>query len=260
MQNADAYNAGLAKVALTVATSLYNNESAAKMMYACPDNHYLESWGDANPSNGVYTIMQPTISPLFKGRQFQENLMTWMGKSDYHTYLQNTYSSIDWNKSVHDGYFTQNQAAATVSSFAATVPSFDLAKADGIEFEMTEKISMGDGSQSNNPWLQELPDPLSRACWDNYIAMSAATARDLGITNWNVSNGALNGNMVNITVNGTTLNNVPVMIQPGQAVGTIAMAVGYGRTASGKCGNDIGFNAFSLGNGIGSRYCKTIRQ
>ena len=250
LQNADGYNAGLKKVELTIATSLYNNESAAKMMYACPDTHYLESWGDANPSNGVYTIMQPTISPLFKGRQFQENLMSWMGKSDYHTYLQNTYSSIDWNKSVHDGYFTQNQAAATVSSFTATVPSFDLAKADGIEFEMTEKISMGDGSQSNNPWLQELPDPLSRACWDNYIAMSAATARDLGITNWNVSNGALNGNMVNITVNGTTLNNVPVMIQPGQAVGTIAMAVGYGRTAAGKCGDGIGFNAFALGNGI----------
>jgi MoCo/4Fe-4S cofactor protein with predicted Tat translocation signal len=250
LQNAAAYNAGLEKVELTIATSLYNDESAAKMMYACPDNHYLESWGDANPSNGIFTLMQPTISPLFKGRQFQENLMTWMGKSDYHTYLKNTYSSIDWNKSVHDGYFTQNQVASTVSSFAATVPSFDLAKADGIEFEMTEKISMGDGSQSNNPWLQELPDPLSRACWDNYITMSAATARDLGITNWNISNGALNGNMVNVTVNGTTLNNVPVMIQPGQAVGTIAMAVGYGRTAAGKCGNDIGFNAFALGNGI----------
>jgi len=250
LQNADGYNAGLEKVELTIATSLYNDESAAKMMYACPDNHYLESWGDANPSNGLYTLMQPTISPLFKGRQFQESLMNWMGKSDYHTYLQNTYSSIDWNKSVHDGYFTQSQAASTVNSFAAAVPSFDLAKADGIEFEMSEKISMGDGTQSNNPWLQELPDPLSRACWDNYLTMSAATARDLGITNWNVSNGALNGNMVNITVNGTTLNNVPVMIQPGQAVGTIAMAVGYGRTAAGKCGDGIGFNAFALGNGI----------
>jgi molybdopterin-containing oxidoreductase family iron-sulfur binding subunit len=79
--------------------------------------------------------------------------------------------------------------------------------------------------------------------------MSAATARDLGITNWNVSNGALNGNMVNISVNGTTLNNVPVMIQPGQAVGSVAMAVGYGRTAAGKCGDGIGFNAFALGNG-----------
>ena len=84
LQNAEAYNSGLAKVGLTIATSLYNDESAQKMMYACPDNHYLESWGDANPSNGIYTLMQPTIAPLFKGRQFQESIMTWMGKSDYH--------------------------------------------------------------------------------------------------------------------------------------------------------------------------------
>ncbi len=250
LQNADGYNTGLEKVELTIATSLYNDESASKMMYACPDNHYLESWGDANPSNGVYTLMQPTIAQLFKGRQFQESIMAWMGKSDYHTYLQNFYSSIDWNKSLHNGHFTQNQDAENVSLFSASVPSFDLVKSESIEFEMYEKISMGDGSQSNNPWLQELPDPLSRACWDNYLTMSAATARKLGITNWNVSNGALNGNMVNITVNGTTINNVPVMIQPGQAVGTISMAVGYGRIAAGKCGNDIGFNAFSLGNGI----------
>ena len=250
LQNADGYNTGLEKVELTIATSLYNDESASKMMYACPDNHYLESWGDANPSNGIYTLMQPTIAPLFKGRQFQESIMAWMGKSDYHTYLQNFYSSIDWNKSLHNGHFKQNQDAENVSLFSASVPSFDLVKSESIEFEMYEKISMGDGSQSNNPWLQELPDPLSRACWDNYLTMSAATARKLGITNWNVSNGALNGNMVNITVNGTTINNVPVMIQPGQAVGTIAMAVGYGRIAAGKCGNDIGFNAFSLGNGM----------
>ena len=250
LKDSDAYNAGLEKVELTIATSLYKDESAVKMMYVCPDNHYLESWGDANPSNGVYSLMQPTISPLFNGRQFQESLMAWMNKSDYHTYLKDYYSFIDWHKSLHDGYFLQTQDAETISSFSASIPSFDLVKLDGIEFEMYEKISMGDGSQSNNPWLQELPDPLSRACWDNYLTMSSATARDLGIKNWNVSNGALNGNMVNLTVNSTTINNIPVMIQPGQAVGTIAMAVGYGRTAAGKCGNDIGFNAFSLGNGI----------
>ena len=249
LQHADAYNAGLKKVGLTIATSLYKDESAANMTFVCPDNHYLESWGDVNPSHGVYTLMQPTISPLFNGRQFQESMMAWMGKSDYYTYLQDFYTDIDWNKSVHDGHFTRNEDAATLRVFSASVPSFDLVKADGIEFEMYEKISMGDGTQANNPWLQELPDPLSRACWDNYLTMSAATADDLGITNWNVSNGALNGNMVNITVNGTTLNNVPVMIQPGQAIDTIAMAVGYGRTAAGKCGDGIGFNAFALGNG-----------
>jgi molybdopterin-containing oxidoreductase family iron-sulfur binding subunit len=249
LQNAEAYNSGLAKVGLTIATSLYNDESAAKMMYACPDNHYLESWGDANPSNGIYTLMQPTIAPLFKGRQFQESIMTWMDNSDYHTYLQNFYTDIDWDQSLHDGYFTKNQSSSNVALFAANVPSFDLSKSEGIEFEMYEKISMGDGTQANNPWLQELPDPLSRACWDNYLTMSAATADDLGITNWNVSNGALNGNMVNITVNGKILKNVPVLIQPGQANDTVALAVGYGRTSAGKCGDGIGFNAFSLGNG-----------
>ncbi len=249
LKNAAGYNSGLEKVSLTISTSLYNDESASKMMYVCPDNHYLESWGDAIPTHGEYTFMQPTISPLFNGRQFQESMMSWMGESDYHTYLQNYYSFADWNQSVHDGYFTSNDGKMNPKSFAATIPSFDLSKSEAIEFEMTEKISMGDGSQSNNPWLQELPDPLSRACWDNYLTISASTAGDLGITNWNISNGALNGSMVNVTVNGTTLNNVPVMIQPGQANSTVALAVGYGRTAAGKCGNDIGFNAFSLGNG-----------
>jgi molybdopterin-containing oxidoreductase family iron-sulfur binding subunit len=176
-------------------------------------------------------------------------MMIWMGKIDYHAYLQNCYSDIDWNKSVHDGYFTRNSNLVNISSFAAIVPSFNLSKGASIEFEMYEKISMGDGNQANNPWLQELPDPISRACWDNYLTISAATARDLGISNWNVSNGGLNGSMVNLTVNGTTYNNVPVMIQPGQADGTVSMAIGYGRTAAGKCGNGIGFNAFTLGNG-----------
>ena len=234
---------------MKVATSLYNDESAANMTYVCPDNHYLESWGDANPVHAEYTLMQPTISPLFNGRQFQESLLAWIGKSDYHAYLKNFYSAIDWNQSVHDGYFTKNESAVRLGSFAASVPSFNLAKSKVIEFEMSEKISIGDGAQSNNPWLQELPDPLSRASWDNYLTISAVTAKELGIKNWNVSNGALNGNMVNITVNGTTYKNVPVMIQPGQADGTLAMAVGYGRTAAGKCGDGIGFNAFALGNG-----------
>ena len=249
LKNASEYNEGISKVDLTVATSIYHDESASKMMYSLPDNHYLESWGDANPSHGFYTLMQPTIAPLFNSRQFQESIMIWMGEDNYHQYLQNFYKDIDWNRSLHDGYFTKNINDQDISPFSSSVPSFALLKSNAIEFEVYEKISMGDGRQSNNPWLQELPDPISRACWDNYLAISAATARDLGISNWNVSNGALNGSMVTLKVNGVTFNNVPVMIQPGQAKGTVSMALGYGRTAAGKCGNDIGFNAFALGNG-----------
>ena len=82
---------------------------------------------------------------------------------------------------------------------------------------------MGDGNQANNPWLQEFPDPISRACWDNYITISASTARSLGLKNWNVSNGALNGNLVDLKSADRVIKNVPVMIQPGQANNTIGL-------------------------------------
>ena len=246
--NADGFNTGLKKVGLKVSTSLYMDETASKMDYVFPDNHNLESWGDTNPSNGIYTLMQPTINPLYNGRQFQDSLLSWSGSSDkYYDVLKNSYS--DWNTKLHDGHFNGDREEYNLKDATFSAPSSPFSSSEGVEFEISEKISMGDGLQSNNPWLQELPDPLSRACWDNYLTISASTARDLGIKNWNVSNGALNGSMVNITVDGITLENVPVMIQPGQAVGTVSLAVGYGRTNAGKCGNGIGHNAYPLSNG-----------
>ena len=93
------------------------------------------------------------------------------------------------------------------------------------------------------------PDPLSRACWDNYLTISSKTAQEIGVKNWNISNGALNGSLVNITMGNKTLEKVPVMIQPGQAHGTVSLAVGYGRTMAGKCGNNIGHNAYPFVDG-----------
>jgi len=258
--NADEFNTGLTKVGLKVSTSLYMDETAINMdlrkgnnedvAYVCSDNHNLESWGDANPSHGEYTLMQPTINPLFNGRQFQDSLLSWSGSNTkYYDYLKN-YHPSNWEERVHDGHYSEIfEDIPMLHELDMFVPSFKLVKSEGIEFEVSEKISMGNGSQSNNPWLQELPDPLSRACWDNYLTMSATTARDLGIKNWNVSNGALNGSMVNITVDGKTLENVPVMIQPGQANGSVSMAVGYGRKNAGKCGDGVGINAYPLLNG-----------
>ena len=88
--------------------------------------------------------------------------------------------------------------------------------------------------------------PITRSCWDNYLTISATTARENGLSNWNISDGALNGDMVRLTVGDVVLENVPVLIQPGQAIGTLGLALGYGRTASGKVGNGIGVNAYPL--------------
>ena len=87
---------------------------------------------------------------------------------------------------------------------------------------------MGDGQQANNPWLQEFPDPITRTSWDNYLTMSAADAKKYDVKNWNVANGGLNSSLVELTVNGVS-ETLPVIIQPGQAVGSLGLALGYGR-------------------------------
>jgi len=107
---------------------------------------------------------------------------------------------------------------------------------------------MGDGQQANNPWLQEFPDPITKVTWDNCITISKADAEEMGLVNENVANGALNGSYVNVSVGGATLENVPVIIQPGQAKGSVGMAFGYGRTAGLKEEMQTGSNAFALYN------------
>ena len=96
---------------------------------------------------------------------------------------------------------------------------------------------MGDGQQANNPWLQEFPDPLTRTTWDNYLTVSEFDGKELGFfletstffsENSHDANGGLNGKYANVTVNGMTVK-VPVIIQPGQARGTVGMSFGYGR-------------------------------
>tara|TARA_B100001758_G_scaffold185010_1_gene161735 strand:- start:13469 stop:16435 length:2967 start_codon:yes stop_codon:yes gene_type:complete len=252
LYNAAEFNKALLKVDLTVSTSLYNDETASLMEYVCPDNHNLESWGDLHPSHNTYTLMQPTIAPLFNTRQFEETLLNWMDKNDYHAYLSNFWKEkgVNWEKAVHDGFFVFEDKEPEITSIA----NFDIdilnsqTIEEGIELALYEKIGIGDGTQANNPWLQEFPDPISRSCWDNYLTISASTARKLNLKNWNVSNGALNGSLVNIKSDTITIKNVPVMIQPGQANNTAGIALGYGRTKAGKAANNIGLNAFPLLN------------
>jgi molybdopterin-containing oxidoreductase family iron-sulfur binding subunit len=105
---------------------------------------------------------------------------------------------------------------------------------------------MGDGQQANNPWLQEFPDPISRVSWDNYLTVSAVDAESMGLTNEHVANGGLDGSYADVTVNGVTVKNVPVLIQPGQAKGSVGLSFGYGRTAGLKDEMKTGVNAFPL--------------
>ena len=104
---------------------------------------------------------------------------------------------------------------------------------------------MGDGQQANNPWLQEFPDQITRVSWDNYLTVSMSDAKALGLKNTNTANGALNGSYASVTVGSTTLK-VPVIIQPGQANGTVGLSFGYGERLGLKAEMQTGVNAYAL--------------
>ncbi len=254
LPNAEAFIEGLKKVKLSVAFSMHNNETVNAVQYALATPHYLESWGDVVIKKGQYSLMQPTINPLFNTRQFQDVLLTWTGNTtSYYNFLKEYWKeevlgNTSWNKALHDGYVSVNsefEVTPLIVDFDAAAT--ELAKVKGSDLELTlyVKTGLGDGQMAANPWLQELPDPITRTSWDNYITMSKADADTFGIINKNVANGALNGSYVELTVNGIT-EVLPVLIQPGQAKGSLGLAFGYGRKQGLKEEMQVGKNAYQF--------------
>ena len=257
LANAAEFSGALSKVPLSVGFAMSLDQTAELSNYVIASPHYLESWGDVEITRGNYSLIQPTIQPLFKTRQLEDSLLKWMGSDitnyDYiKNYWQtNVLGGTSWNKTLQIGTFSnvvESDSILNEINFAAA--SAALAKASGSEMELTvyTKIGLGDGQQANNPWLQELPDPITRTSWDNYLLISRIDAEKLGLTNRTVDNGALNGDLVNVTADGVTLTNVPAYIQPGQTAGSVSIAVGYGRTDLKKDMN-VGVNAYPLSSG-----------
>ena len=256
LANGAAFAEGLKKLDLSVAFSLKEDETALASQYLAAVPHYLEAWGDYEFKAGSFALAQPTIRPLFDTKQFQDVLLAWTGSSQtYYDAIQANWSdsligTSSWNTVLHDGFFQteitaeNNYQGTTLSAEAAALAA---ASSKGLELTLYTKTGMGDGQQANNPWLQEFPDPITRVSWDNYITVAAADAEAAGLKNVNVANGALNGSYAQVTVGGTTLT-VPVLIQPGQAKGSVGLALGYGEKAGLQEEMQVGVNAFAFYN------------
>lgn len=238
----------LKKVELTISFSDIPDETATKMQFVCPDSNYLESWNDAEPKTGHYSLIQPTIPKLFNTRQAQESLLKWMGKDpDYYEYIRSYWEDNllekdtehigfagFWNKHLHDGVFELPQTRKPQPDFKQTVLKAGKRKTNKtFEIVLYKSIAMGNGRHANNPWLQELPDAISKVTWDNYIAVSPTDAEE---NDWDTED------LLKLD-NGMEL---PVYVQPGQAKGVVSIALGYGRTHAGKVGDNVGKNAYPL--------------
>lgn len=257
--------AALKSVKLSVSFSMKEDETSSLTTIAAAAPHYLESWGDVAITRSNYSIVQPTIHPLFNTKQFQEALLTWTDNTvAYFDYLKSFATSSlvgkTWNQAVHDGFVASiaSPLAASAANYGAAASALAQAKASNFDLVLYTKIGMGDGQQANNPWLQEFPDPITRVSWDNYVTMSKADAEKGGFKNWNVANGGLNGSYATIKVGNATLENVPVVIQPGQAKGTLGLAFGYGKKLGLKEEMLVGVNAYALYANLNANQSATI--
>jgi len=252
----------LGKIKVKIATNITLDETASLVDYVAPDHHYLESWNDAEPRPGSLSLAQPTISPLFSTRQAQSSLLVWSegSETDYYTYLRenwrdNYYSQqtkyLDftsfWDSGLYYGvyeYAVESEPAvdfnADLAAVGSNINKNYQADNQGLELVLYQKVGLGSGNQSNNPWLHEMPDPISKACWDNYLTIPQSMAAEFGIE---FQEGATI--LVNVSVNGQQFK-VPALPQPGQAKGTVGLALGYGRTKAGVVGNGVGYNAYPL--------------
>lgn len=236
---------------LSVSFADRNDETTNACHWVCPDAHYLESWNDAEPKAGVFSLTQPTISRLFDSRQAQDSLAKWSGveEPNYYEFIKKhwkenliqlqaefTDARVFWNDVLQKGVFETKNIISEELTYAENglgeAVSLANSAIGGWEVNFYESVAISDGSAANNPWLQELPDPIAKISWDNFAAVPVKWAEENGIVNENV-----------ITINGVEL---PVYVQPGQAANTISVALGYGREIAGKVGDGVGKNMFAL--------------
>jgi molybdopterin-containing oxidoreductase family iron-sulfur binding subunit len=273
--DADRFAGAMERVPLTVSFADRLDETASRAHAVCPDHHFLEAWGDAEPVASTYSLAQPTIAPLFDTRAAQESLLKWLGRPpDFYDYLrgfwrqtlyprQDRYATFDdfWDHSLHDGVFAPPPGATSAKRFAAdwrdaaaTVVREHAevtarARADRYELHLYETVGLRDGTHANNPWLQELPDPVTKVTWGNYAAIAPAVASRLGIAT---------GDVVALDAGGTHIE-VPAYVQPGQSPRAISIAVGFGRMRAGRVGTNVGVNVYPLVQSLAGirRYVRT---
>ncbi|MCB9081143.1 MAG: TAT-variant-translocated molybdopterin oxidoreductase [Lewinellaceae bacterium] len=275
LPNADQFRDGMKKVGLKVSFSILPNETTVLCDYATPTNHFLESWGDAEAKRGHYSLIQPTIAPLFDTRQTEVSLLTWAAsekldaaaEQPMYAYLaaqwaakmfpqQTKFATFQafWDSTLHDGVFEVPQAPRAGYTFAGDVAAaagkVRKPANGGMEISFFETVNMGGGQYANNPWLAEMPDPVARTTWGNYLAIPVKWEGGNSFKSLNNLNGREiygEADMVDVEIGGKK-QTVTVVRQFGQLEDTVGLAIGFGRELTGymgkALGEQVGVNAY----------------
>ncbi len=252
----------LSKVAFSLHLSDRRNGTTAACNAHIPETHELEAWGDLVSRDGTYAVQQPLVEPLFHGMSSLELLNVVRsaktvadGAISGHDLVQETLKfrmagrvpnfQRVWRSTLHRGVFRRGrpiQPPTVMTGPVAQAVQTGLAQAakklskDNLEVVFAPCNKLFDGRHANNPWLLELPDNVTKVCWDNVAMISPPTAREFGLSN---------GDMVEITV-GPNAVEVPAWVQPGHADNSVSLSLGWGREGVGRYGKNQGFDVQGL--------------
>lgn len=239
----------LKKIGTKISLASAPDETSEHSDYISPNKHYLESWDDYEIGRGVFTFSQPLIQSLFNNRSAPESLLVWAGKDiSYEEFIKNNWRTnlaakygggggfdYFWNKAIHDGIVNSNLSTFSSPAFKFTGKLLEKGSSDrSLKLVVYEKIALRKGKFANNPWLQEMPDPITKVTWDNYLQVSPKLAKAKNIST---------GDVVKMTVNDKQIT-LPALVQAGVHEDVVSLALGYGRSVCGKAGKNVGTNAF----------------
>ncbi|ACY15242.1 putative oxidoreductase, iron-sulfur binding protein [Haliangium ochraceum DSM 14365] len=259
------FASALERVPTRVHLGLYADESAQRCHWQLPAAHPFESWGDARAYDGTASLVQPLIRPLYDGRSSIELLAAFAGEQapDGHELVRGFWrqrlaadasspASSDsiwhWERHLQRGFVADTQAASAAPTLAADAGSHALAAlasatragadaaADTLELSLPPSPTVHDGRYSNNGWLLELPQPLTKLTWENAALLAPKTAARLGLRS---------GEMVRLT-RGERALEVPALVVPGHADGAVTLHLGWGRQGAESLARGRGVSGYLL--------------
>ncbi len=223
------FSEAMRRAELSVYCGLYHDDTARAATWHIPQAHALEAWGDTRAFDGTASIVQPMIEPLYGGRSVLEILDAVArppGRSSGEIVREHWMKDeAEWRRALHDGVVRDTTAPWQGMPNRVGAPGVKetlqavTASASSLELVFTPDGSLWDGRYAENVWLQELPRPISKLSWENALLISPVSAGRLGLTT---------GDEVRLRNQSGSVLEAPVLVQPGMAEGTVAIALGGG--------------------------------
>lgn len=237
----------LPRVGFSITASPLPNETSHAAGWAIPMAHAWESWSDARAFDGTAGILQPQALPLYAGVSIHTICGLFMDPSppaalDVVKSTWETRLGADFDQAWHDtlasgvvaGSASPKSGASLRPQTRGLAPPQPAAHPVTVLFRPDPHL--WDGRYANNPWLNELPRPLTKLTWDNPLLIAPQSARQLEVSN---------GDMVKLSIGGTSVT-APIWILPGQAKDCVVALLGFGRQRAGEVGNGRGFDFYPL--------------